>query len=180
MKKLALISVMALTAAGCASPSPQIVQTYVPIGTYGNYSCPMLSDEMMRINRRFTELAGVQDVNAREDTIKTGVAAAGLATAGIGGAALAGAFETTAAATSIWTSIFAATNTGVSASTTALGIAGVAAGTTAAGAGLLVHGNDGNTNQIALLKGELDTAERAYIQKGCGHHHGRAVVSAAY
>lgn len=34
MKKLALISVMALTAAGCASPSPQIVQTYVPIGTY--------------------------------------------------------------------------------------------------------------------------------------------------
>lgn len=176
MKKLALISVMALTAAGCASPTPQIVQTYVPIGTYGNYSCPMLSDEMMRINRRFTELAGVQDVNAREDTIKTGVAAAGLATAGIGGAALAGAFGTTAAATSI----FATTHTGVSASTTALGIAGVAAGTTAAGAGLLVHGNDGNTNQIALLKGELDTAERAYIQKGCGHHHGRAVVSAAY
>ena len=176
MKKLALISVMALTAAGCASPTPQIVQTYVPIGTYGNYSCPMLSDEMMRINRRFTELAGVQDVNAREDTLKTGVAAAGLATAGIGGAALAGAFGTTAAATSI----YAATHTGVSASTTALGIAGVAAGTTAAGAGLLVHGNDGNTNQIALLKGELDTAERAYIQKGCGHHHGRAVVSAAY
>jgi hypothetical protein len=93
MKKLALISVMALTAAGCASPTPQIVQTYVPIGTYGNYSCPMLSDEMMRINRRFTELAGVQDVNAREDTIKAGVAVAGLTTAGLGGAALAGASE---------------------------------------------------------------------------------------
>ena len=170
MKKLALISVIALTAAGCASPSPQIVQTYVPIGTYGNYSCPMLSDEMMRINRRFTELAGVQDVNAREDTIKTGVAAAGLATAGLGGAALAGAF---APAT-----VFGVH--AVSSSATSLGIAGVAAGTTAAGAGLLVHGNDGNTNQIALLKGELDTAERAYIQKGCSHHRGRAVISAAY
>ena len=173
MKKLALISVMALTAAGCASPTPQIVQTYVPIGTYGNYSCPMLSDEMMRINRRFTELAGVQDVNAREDTVKTGIAAAGLATAGLGGAALAGAFAPTAAY-----GLFGTTY--ASSSATALGIAGVAAGGTAAGAGLLVHGNDGNTNQIALLKGELDTAERAYIQKGCGHHHGRAVISAAY
>ncbi len=171
MKKLALISVMALTAAGCASPTPHIVQTYVPIGTYGNYSCPMLSDEMLRINRRFTELAGVQDMNAREDTIKTGVAAAGLATAGLGGAALAGAFAPV--------TVFGTTQA-VGSTATSLGIAGVAAGTTAAGAGLLVHGNDGNTNQIALLKGELDTAERAYIQKGCGHHHGRAVVSAAY
>jgi hypothetical protein len=134
----------------------------------------MLSDEMMRINRRFTELAGVQDVNAREDTIKTGVAAAGLATAGIGGAALAGAFAPAAA-----TGLFA-THAAVGSSATALGVAGVAAGTTAAGAGLLVHGNDGNTNQIALLKGELDTAERAYIQKGCSHHRGRAVISAAY
>ncbi len=171
MKKFALISVMALTAAGCASPTPHITQTYVPIGTYGNYSCPMLSDEMLRINRRFTELAGVQDMNAREDTIKTGVAAAGLAAAGLGGAALAGAF---APAT------FVGAHT-VSSSTTALGIAGVTAGSVAAvGGGALIHGNDGNTNQIALLKGELDTAERAYIQKGCGHHHGRAVVSAAY
>jgi len=178
MKKLALISVMALTAAGCASPTPHIVQTYVPIGTYGNYSCPMLSDEMMRINRRFTELAGVQDVNAREDTIKAGVAAAGLTTAGLGGAALAGAFGTTAAAYGLYG---AAYGTAVPASATTLGIAGVAAGTAAAaGGGALIHGNDGNTNQIALLKGELDTAERAYIQKGCGHHHGHAVVSAAY
>ena len=75
----------------------------------------------------------------------------------------------------------AAYGAAVPASATTLGIAGVAAGTAAAaGGGALIHGNDGNTNQIALLKGELDTAERAYIQKGCGHHHGRAVVSAAY
>jgi len=171
MKKIALICAAATTITGCASQSPQITQTYVPIGTYGNYSCPMLSDEMVRINRRFTELAGVQDVNAREDSIKAGIAAAGLAAAGVGGAALAGAFTA-------YPAIY-----GVGQSATSLGIAGVAAGTTAAaGGGALIHGNDGNTNQIALLKGELDTAERAYIQKGCGHggYRRRNVVTAAY
>jgi len=33
--------------------------------------------------------------------------------------------------------------------------------------GALIHGNDANTNQIALLKGELDAAERSFIQRGC-------------
>lgn len=166
MKKIAIFPALILSVAGCASPTPQITQTYVPIGTYGNYSCPQLSDEMLRITRRFTELAGVQDQIAREDTIKTGVAAAGLAAAGVGGAALAGAFGPAVAGSSAQS----------------LGIAGVAAGSTAAGAGgLLIHGNDGNTNQIALLKGELDTAERAYIQKGCGHGgYQRQVVRASY
>lgn len=175
-----MVSLIAASFAGCASPTPHIVQSYVPIGTYGNYGCFQLSDEMQRITRRLTELAGVQDQIAREDTIKTGVAAAGLATAGVGGAALAGAFGGAAAGPFF----FGGGAPAVGSSAQALGIAGVAAGSTAAATGgLLIHGNDGNTNQLALLKGELDAAERAYIQKGCGHEgypQRRPVVRAAY
>jgi hypothetical protein len=141
MKKITCVVLFSSLLAGCASPTKHVVQTYVPVSMYSSYSCRALAAEMRRIVRKQTELAGVQDETARADSIKTGFMGLGLLTAGLGAAVTA---STDAAA------LITAT--------------GLGTGTVS---GALIHGNDANTNQIALLKGELDAAERSFIQRGC-------------
>ena len=142
MKKITCVVLFSSLLAGCASPTKHVVQTYVPVSMYSSYSCRALAAEMRRIVRKQTELAGVQDETARTDSIKAGFLGLGLLTAGVGSAIATTATDATTL------------------------IAGTGLGTSAV-SGALIRGNDANTNQIALLKGELDAAERSFIQRGC-------------
>jgi hypothetical protein len=45
------------------------------------------------------------------------------------------------------------------------------------GSVLFMNGNDGQTSDIARLKGELDAAERAFVQRGCGPRHHRIAAA---
>jgi hypothetical protein len=59
--------------AGCASKSENIQATYMSPMTYEPYSCDQLAQEGQRISARAAEVAGVQDKNRKDDTIKTTV-----------------------------------------------------------------------------------------------------------
>jgi hypothetical protein len=139
MRSLILTIVASAALAGCATHSREVAPQYVPVARYASYSCGQLSADMQRIGRRYADLSGVQDENSRSDTIKVGVAAAGLALGGVGLAA----------------------GSSAAAVATAVGVVG------GASALALVHGDSANTNQIAFLKGELDAAERTFIERNC-------------
>ena len=69
---LALLGAMVLVA-GCASKSENIQATYMSPMIYDPYSCEQLAQEGQRISARAAEVAGVQDKNRKNDTIKTTV-----------------------------------------------------------------------------------------------------------
>ncbi len=121
---------------------------HVPVGVYAQYTCGQLSSEMQRIVRRHAELAGVQDENARADAMKVGLATTGLALAGAGGAVVVAGSSSVVG-------------------TSALGLAGGA--TLGATSFFFTRGDDAKTSQLALLKGELDAAERSFVEKDCNN-----------
>jgi hypothetical protein len=149
-----------LALAGCASQSKDVPASYVSPVQYGYWSCRALSMEVYRISNRLPYLAGVQDVRARGDAIKAGVAAAGAGAAVAGGLASAGLLGAS--------------------STTASNVTLLAGSGVAIGSGVLIQGNDEQTTELARLKGELDAVERAYSLKECGlsPYGGRGYVSA--
>src|SRR5262245_59684830 len=62
-----------LLAAGCASKSQDIKASYVSPVTYDSFSCEQLAAEGKRVSARASQVAGVQDKNRKDDTIKTTV-----------------------------------------------------------------------------------------------------------
>lgn len=59
--------------AGCASKSENIQATYMSPMMYEGYSCQQLAAEGQRVSARAAEVAGVQDKNRTNDTVKTTV-----------------------------------------------------------------------------------------------------------
>src|SRR5262245_57721467 len=59
--------------AGCASKSQDIKASYVSPVTYQGFSCEQLAAEGKRVSARASQVAGVQDKNRKDDTIKTTV-----------------------------------------------------------------------------------------------------------
>ena len=60
--------------AGCATRSQDIVTAYVSPTQYQNYSCTQLREEAARVSSRAAAASGMQDQNATNDAIATGVA----------------------------------------------------------------------------------------------------------
>mgnify|MGYP005871194703 CR=1 FL=1 len=63
---------MALSA--CAQKAEKISPAYVSPLTYQDYSCKQIAAEASRVSGRAAELAGVQDKQAKNDAVATGVA----------------------------------------------------------------------------------------------------------
>lgn len=59
--------------AACASKSENIQATYMSPMVYEPYTCSQLAEEGQRISARAAQVAGVQDKNRQDDTIKTTV-----------------------------------------------------------------------------------------------------------
>jgi len=60
--------------AGCATRSQDVVTAYVSPMQYQNYSCAQLREEAARVSARAAIASGMQDQNATNDAIATGVA----------------------------------------------------------------------------------------------------------
>lgn len=60
--------------AGCASSAKNIQASYVSPVKYQNYSCGQLAEEARRVASKAREVAGVQDQQASNDAVATGVA----------------------------------------------------------------------------------------------------------
>lgn len=100
--------------AGCASKSENIQATYMSPMLYESYSYEQLAQEGHRVAARAAEVAGIQDKNRKNDTIKTTV-----------GVIL------------FWPILFA-------------------------------NEGDGQTAELAQLKGQKKAIEEASIKKNCG------------
>lgn len=72
MKLHVALAAMVLVA-GCASKSENIQASYMSPMIYEPYNCQQLAQEGQRVSARAAEVAGVQDKNRQEDTIKTTV-----------------------------------------------------------------------------------------------------------
>jgi hypothetical protein len=60
--------------AGCADGSKNVTSSYVSPLQYQSYSCSQLAEEASRVSARAAQLSGVQDKNASNDAVATGVA----------------------------------------------------------------------------------------------------------
>ena len=65
--------ITALALAGCASKSSEIAPTYVSPIQYQSYTCAQLAEEAQRVSAAATTATGVQDKQATNDTVATGV-----------------------------------------------------------------------------------------------------------
>jgi hypothetical protein len=72
MKIYMALAAMILVA-GCASKSENIQATYMSPVLYESFTCEQLGQEGHRVAARAAEVAGVQDKNRKDDTIKTTV-----------------------------------------------------------------------------------------------------------
>lgn len=59
---------------GCADNADKVQATYASPLTYKDYNCKQIEQEARRISSRASQAAGVQDKNAKNDKIATGVA----------------------------------------------------------------------------------------------------------
>lgn len=73
MKKIAFISLLALSLASCASKADKIAATYVSPTLYNNLSCAQLREEAKTVSSRAAAAAGVQDQKANADAAITTV-----------------------------------------------------------------------------------------------------------
>src|SRR5438045_1027051 len=64
----------ALAMAGCASKSSDVAGTYISPLQYESLSCRQLAEEANRVSHRAAIAAGVQDRQASNDAVATGVA----------------------------------------------------------------------------------------------------------
>jgi len=76
MKKqmIACLSMSAVAVSACAQKSEKVSASYVSPVTYQDYSCRQIAAEASRVGTRAAELAGVQDEQAKDDAVATGVA----------------------------------------------------------------------------------------------------------
>lgn len=72
--KVACITAVGLTTAGCAEKSQNVQAMYVSPIQYEDYSCRQLRAEAQRVTNRAAQISGVQDKNASNDAVATGVA----------------------------------------------------------------------------------------------------------
>jgi hypothetical protein len=63
----------ALTLVGCASKSSEIAPTYVSPFQYQSYTCTQLAEEAQRVSAAAATATGVQDEQATNDAVATGV-----------------------------------------------------------------------------------------------------------
>ena len=73
MRIVGLIALV-IALAGCATRSQDIVSAYVSPIQYESYSCTQLREEAARVSARAAAASGMQDQNATNDAIATGVA----------------------------------------------------------------------------------------------------------
>jgi hypothetical protein len=71
-KKLLLL-LQRLALAGCASKSSEIAPTYVSPIQYQSYTCAQLAEEAQRVSAAAVTATGVQDKQATNDAVATGV-----------------------------------------------------------------------------------------------------------
>lgn len=72
-----LVGALAVTAtalSACAQKSEKISPSYVSPLTYQGYSCKQIAAEASRVSGRAAELSGVQNKQAQNDAVATGVA----------------------------------------------------------------------------------------------------------
>lgn len=76
MKNLftAAICVATIALSGCADKSTNVQPTYVSPLLYKNLSCRQIETEARRVSVRVGQISGVQDKNASNDAVTTGVA----------------------------------------------------------------------------------------------------------
>ena len=72
LRKLSLVGCVVVSA--CADKSANVAASYVSPMQYQNYSCGQLAQEANRVTARAAQLSGVQDKNASNDAVATGVA----------------------------------------------------------------------------------------------------------
>lgn len=74
MKQIVLLfGIFALVLSGCAQSSDKIQASYVSPLQYQSFSCRQLSGEMARVSRKVSEVSGVQDKQASNDSAAMGV-----------------------------------------------------------------------------------------------------------
>lgn len=71
---IAALAIGGLLTGACAQKAENVQASYVSPLTYQSYSCPQIQQEASRISSRAAELAGVQNKNASNDAVATGVA----------------------------------------------------------------------------------------------------------
>jgi hypothetical protein len=73
MQKAMATALGCITLVGCASSSTDITPQYVSPLQYSNYSCQQIGAEAQRVSARASELAGIQDSKATNDSVAMGV-----------------------------------------------------------------------------------------------------------
>lgn len=76
MKKqmITCLAAAAMALSACAQKSEKIAAAYVSPLTYQDYSCSQIRQEAVRVSARASELSGVQNKQAQNDAVATGVA----------------------------------------------------------------------------------------------------------
>lgn len=75
MKKTTLSALcLSMLATACADSSADVQPTYVSPLNYQSFSCKQIEQEARRVAARSAQVAGVQDKNAGNDAVATGVA----------------------------------------------------------------------------------------------------------
>jgi hypothetical protein len=73
VRLLAAMGACVIVLGACASSSKEIKATYVSPLEYQQYDCEQLSQEMRRVSRRASEVAGNVDEEASDDKVATGI-----------------------------------------------------------------------------------------------------------
>lgn len=72
MKRLSgALALLMLT--GCATPPGKIDAAYVSPFEYSNLTCDQIREELIRVNRKLTEISGKQKSEANKDAVALGV-----------------------------------------------------------------------------------------------------------
>ena len=71
-KKLFVVFLMVAFTAGCATKSDNIKADYVSPLAYQSYDCDQVGQEMLRVDRRVSEIAAQQDSTATKDKVVIG------------------------------------------------------------------------------------------------------------
>ncbi len=76
MKKIAtsMLCLSVVFVSACAQKSHNITASYVSPLTYQSYSCRQIESEARRVSSRAAQIMGIQDKNATNDAVATGVA----------------------------------------------------------------------------------------------------------
>jgi hypothetical protein len=73
VKKYVLLSLLAITVTACASRPEDIKASYVSPLQYQDFSCRQIGKEVARVGRKLSEVSGIQDDTASDDSVAMGV-----------------------------------------------------------------------------------------------------------